>query len=154
MARKWRVFFRALEPFLKSRHSGRDWVTLSLLTLITALLCTVVSPVLAKAPVLNSVDPSLTSSSAQTQSLVQQGKTLYETGQFALAVKVLQQATSAVKAIGDGLSQAMTLSNLSLAYQQLGQWSQAEQWGRRCGANQHARYRSQPWVSQRRRPAS
>jgi CHAT domain-containing protein len=94
---------------------------------MTALLCTVVSPVLAKAPALNSADPSLTSSSAQTQSLVQQGKTLYEAGQFAEAVKVLQQATSAVKAPGDGLSQAMTLSNLSLAYQQLGQWSQAEQ---------------------------
>jgi len=58
---------------------------------------------------------------------VQQGKTLYEAGQFTEAVKVLQQAAAAFKATGDGLRQAMTLSNLSLAYQQLGQWSQAEQ---------------------------
>ena len=127
MARIRRVFFRALQPFLKGSSSGTSWVTQSLLALMTAFLCIVVSPVLAKAPAVNSAVLSLPNTLAQTQSLVQQGKTLYEAGQFTLAVNVLQQATAAFRATGDGLGEAMTLSNLSLAYQQLGQWSQAEQ---------------------------
>ncbi len=123
MARKRRVFFRAIQPLLKSLRSGRGWVTQLLLAVMTAFLCTLVSPVVATSAV-NSI-PSLTSSSAQTQNLVQQGKTLYEAGQFPEAVKVLQQAVSAFEAQGDNLQQAMTLSNLALAYQQLGLWPQA-----------------------------
>ena len=57
--------------------------------------------------------------------MVQQGRELYVAGQFSQAVIVWQQANSAFKAQGDVLNQAMVLSNLSLAYQQLGQWSQA-----------------------------
>ena len=57
--------------------------------------------------------------------MVEQGKTLYDAGQFAQAVKVLQQAAEDFKASGERLSQAMTLSNLSLAFEQLGQWEQA-----------------------------
>jgi len=56
---------------------------------------------------------------------MQQGKALYEAGEFAEAVKVLQQAVQIYQAQGDGLRQAMVLSNLSLAYQQLGLWSEA-----------------------------
>jgi CHAT domain-containing protein len=56
---------------------------------------------------------------------VQQGKTLYQAGQFAEAAKVLQKAVSAFAAQGDKTRQAMTLSNLALAYQQLGLWPQA-----------------------------
>jgi tetratricopeptide (TPR) repeat protein len=58
--------------------------------------------------------------------LVQQGRQLYEAGQFAEAARVLQQAAQAFQAQNDGLNQAMVLSNLSLAYQQLGQWSEAK----------------------------
>ena len=123
MARKRRLFYRDLQPLLKALRSRRGWVTQSLLALMTAFLCTVVSPVVAKAPAVN-VIPSLTSTT-QTQSLVQQGKTLYEAGQFAEAAKVLQQAVSAFAAEGDKTKQAMTLSNLALAYQQLGLWPQA-----------------------------
>ena len=57
---------------------------------------------------------------------MQQGKTLYDAGQFAEAVNVLQQAAADFKTTGDGLREAMTLSNLSLAYQQLGLWAEAE----------------------------
>jgi CHAT domain-containing protein/Flp pilus assembly protein TadD len=67
------------------------------------------------------------SSLAQAERLVQQGKTHYEAGQFTEAVKDLQQAATAFEASRDRLRQAMVLSNLSLAYQQLGQWSQAEE---------------------------
>jgi CHAT domain-containing protein len=58
---------------------------------------------------------------------VQQGRTLYEAGQFSDAIAILQQAAAAFKASGDTLHLSMTLSNLSLAYQQLGQWIEAEQ---------------------------
>ncbi len=66
------------------------------------------------------------SQASQGESLVEQGKTLYETGQFTEAVKVLQQAAAAFTASRDELREAMTLSNLCLAYQQLGLWPEAE----------------------------
>ncbi len=58
--------------------------------------------------------------------LVQQGRKLYEAEQFSQAVLVWQQAAKAYQDRSDRLSQAMVLSNLSLTYQQLGQWQQAE----------------------------
>ncbi|MBD2244991.1 CHAT domain-containing protein [Nostoc sp. FACHB-888] len=69
---------------------------------------------------------TLKSQASQAESLVEQGKTLYETGQFTEAVKVLQQAAAAFTASRDELKEAMTLSNLCLAYQQLGLWAEAE----------------------------
>jgi CHAT domain-containing protein len=86
----------------------------------------VVPPVLAKAPAVSSAGQNLTSSQGRAHDFVQQGKTLYEAGQFAEAVNVLQQAAADFRANGDGLREAMTLSNLSLAYQQLGLWAEAE----------------------------
>jgi CHAT domain-containing protein len=59
--------------------------------------------------------------------LVEQGKALYEAGKFSQAVTVLQQAREAFKTQGDKLKESMTLSNLALAYQQLGSWSEAQQ---------------------------
>ncbi len=109
----------------QSKRSRRRWVIQPLLALVAAFLCIVVSPVLVKSSVVNSAVPSLPSSPTETHSLVQKGKTLYEAGQFTEAVKVLQQAAAAFKDQGDGLRQAMVLSNLSLAYQQLGLWSEA-----------------------------
>jgi CHAT domain-containing protein len=58
--------------------------------------------------------------------LVEQGKAFYDAQQFSEAVKVLQKAAIAYQNSGDRLGQAMTLSNLSLAYQQLGEWSLAQ----------------------------
>ncbi|AUB38311.1 Tetratricopeptide [Nostoc flagelliforme CCNUN1] len=70
---------------------------------------------------------SLKSDPLQTASVVEQGKKLYDTGQFTEAVKVLQQAAAGFKTSKDGLQEAMTLSNLSLAYQQLGLWAEAQE---------------------------
>ena len=79
------------------------------------------TPVFAKVPEVTSIVQSLQNPSQ----LVQQGKTLYETGQFADAAKVWQQATQVYKSQGDKKNLAKTLSFISLAYQQLGQWSEA-----------------------------
>lgn len=61
-----------------------------------------------------------------TNFLVQQGRSLYQTGRFSEAATVWQQVADAFAASGDKLGQAMALSNLSLTYQQMGEWEQAE----------------------------
>ena len=58
--------------------------------------------------------------------LVQQGKKHYDTEQFQKAVEDLKEAAKAFENQGDKLNQAITLSNLSLAYQQLGEFLEAE----------------------------
>ncbi len=121
------------------------------LAVFTAFLCIALSPVLAKPPAVYSDMQNLTEQGewgkqestersptfhsllslkngpSQTASVVEQGKILYDTGQFTEAVKLLQQAATAFKTSKDGLQEAMTLSNLSLAYQQLGLWAEAEE---------------------------
>ena len=101
---------------------------------LIALLCILGSPVLAK--VAGSINSSsqlpinnLTSLAVATDpaSLLQQGKLLYNIENFAKAVEVLKEAVQAYKQQGETLRLAATLSNLSLAYQQLGAWSQAQQ---------------------------
>jgi CHAT domain-containing protein len=101
---------------------------------LISLLCILSSPVLAKIPGgINSsfelVNNNITSPavSASPASLLQEGKVLYDTGKFAQAVQVLLQAVQGYKQQQDSLRQAVTLSNLSLAYQQLGAWTQAQQ---------------------------
>ncbi|MBE9106437.1 CHAT domain-containing protein, partial [Nostoc cf. edaphicum LEGE 07299] len=64
---------------------------------------------------------------AQTQDLLQQGKVLYKAGQFAEAIKVLQQAVKSFGSQGNALQQAVALSNLALAYQKLGNLPPAQQ---------------------------
>lgn len=58
---------------------------------------------------------------------VEKGKALYEAGKFSEAVAALQQARAMFQTQGDKLKESMTLSNLALAYQQLGSWSEAQQ---------------------------
>ncbi|EDX73893.1 tetratricopeptide repeat domain protein [Coleofasciculus chthonoplastes PCC 7420] len=59
--------------------------------------------------------------------LVQVGLQRYQSGKFAAAVTAWQQAADLFASLGDSLNQAMVLSNLALAYQQLGQWTPANQ---------------------------
>lgn len=136
MARKRSVFFHTIQPFLKSRRSRfarfplggspKAWLFQCGLALLTAFLCTVLSPVLATVLAVNYTTHPTPNSTAQSKNSVEQGKALYDSGRFAEALKVLEQEAAAFKATGDKLNEAMTLSNLSLVYQQLGQWSQAE----------------------------
>jgi CHAT domain-containing protein len=62
---------------------------------------------------------------ADTTLLAQQGKKLYAGGQFSDAVKTWQLAVQTFKSQGDRLNQATALNHLSLAYQQLGSYSEA-----------------------------
>lgn len=90
------------------------------------------SPVVANARSSKSTTLSfsiLTTTSAvnptETYSLVQQSQALYEVGQFMEAVQVLRKVANEFTANNDSLNEAITLSNLSLAYQKLGQWQEA-----------------------------
>ncbi|MGB6294669.1 MAG: tetratricopeptide repeat protein, partial [Rivularia sp. (in: cyanobacteria)] len=88
------------------------------LILLISLFLTILSPVLAT---------PLSANSSQAQKLIEQGKKYYDTGRFTEAVNLLKQAASKYQADGDKLNQAMSLSNISLAYQKLGKWQQAEE---------------------------
>ncbi|WP_414543905.1 CHAT domain-containing protein [Nostoc sp. CCY0012] len=65
--------------------------------------------------------------STQTDNLIQQSQLLYESGQFVEAVELLKKAVGEFRDANDELHEAMALSNLALAYQQLGQWQEATQ---------------------------
>ncbi len=112
MARKWGVFFDYVQPLLNQVCSGGSLI----------LFLGSGSPIWASDQVLNPVVQNLNNA---TQ-LVQQGRELYEAEQFDQAIKVWQQAAQVYQAKSDVPNQALALSNLSLAYQQLGQWEQAK----------------------------
>ncbi|WP_241392544.1 CHAT domain-containing protein [Rippkaea orientalis] len=58
--------------------------------------------------------------------LIQKGQQLYQSQQFSEAVKIWQQAADLFREQGDVLNQSMSLSNVSLSYQQLGEWEEAK----------------------------
>jgi CHAT domain-containing protein/uncharacterized protein YajQ (UPF0234 family) len=94
-----------------------------------AFFLAVVPATFAKLPETNStggLQIQTTQSPATTpQQLVEQGEALYQAGRFAEAVTVLQQAVRSYQVQDDNLGQAAALTNLSLAYQQLGSWKEA-----------------------------
>ncbi|WP_330486091.1 CHAT domain-containing protein [Tumidithrix elongata] len=73
-----------------------------------------------------SVDSVLTQSTTNPSTLVQTGKQHFQVGQYANAIAVWQQASDIYAKQGDRLNQAVVLDNLALAYQQLGQWKEAD----------------------------
>ncbi|KST66307.1 CHAT domain-containing protein [Mastigocoleus testarum] len=100
--------------------------------LLTACLVVIESPVGANVPSKGNLykgryqNSNLIVSQADVDKLAQQGQKLYQTGDFASAVKLLQQAINKFELSGDTLHQAISLSNLSSAYQKLGLWEDAD----------------------------
>jgi CHAT domain-containing protein len=68
------------------------------------------------------LNPPTTGPSLQ---LIQKARTLYNQGQFAEAVPVLQQAVKAFETEGDKLNQAMALSNLAASLAGIQEWESA-----------------------------
>ncbi|MBW4424324.1 MAG: CHAT domain-containing protein [Nostoc desertorum CM1-VF14] len=96
---------------------------LSVLLLLAMFLgAGLLSPTFAYVTAENSIVQSL----ADAQKLVEEGSKFYEDERFAEAANSWQQGISAFKAHGDEQRLAIALGNLSLAYQQLGRWSEAE----------------------------
>lgn len=67
------------------------------------------------------------SSSNNPVTLFQNGKQLYHAGQYAAAIASWLQASDMYAKQGDLRNHAIVLNNLALAYQQLGQWKEADQ---------------------------
>jgi CHAT domain-containing protein/tetratricopeptide (TPR) repeat protein len=114
----------SLKKFLKYLSLG------SLTTLLTVLLGLGGYPTIAQIPRVDAAvpdSPTVQFSTSNASQLVQEALQRYQSGQFAAAVTVWQQAADAFAAQADHLNQAMVLSNLALAYHQLGQWSEANE---------------------------
>ncbi|MEO1377905.1 MAG: tetratricopeptide repeat protein [Cyanobacteria bacterium J06635_10] len=59
------------------------------------------------------------------QSLLETGKRLYNSGKFIEAISVLEQAAQTFQNQGNLIERAIALSNISLAYKQIGKYQQA-----------------------------
>ncbi|MDJ0619873.1 MAG: CHAT domain-containing protein [Calothrix sp. MO_192.B10] len=111
----------------------RIWVHRRLLLFILCLLLGLVSTLLIAAggifpvTVQATSPPSIRQVIYDTAQSEQQGREYYEAGQFSTAIKIWQQVLKVYQSQGDKLNQARVLSNLSLGYQQLGQWSEGTQ---------------------------
>ncbi|MEH2408346.1 CHAT domain-containing protein [Nostoc sp.] len=95
------------------------YVSLSILSLCLAFT---VTPVRASPPVITTV----LSSSQRTNGL-EQGRNLYQSGRFTEAVTAWQTAAQQYHTQGDRLNEALSLSYLSLAQQELNQWQAGQQ---------------------------
>ena len=62
---------------------------------------------------------------SNSQQLLQQGREFYQGGNFYQAATVWQEARKGFQGSGEKVNEALALSYLSLAYQQLGQWQAA-----------------------------
>jgi len=109
--------FPILRQLIK-RQISRIYLLLAVLTFCVTTL--------THLPATQATLPPTAQPSISPQTMAQQGKTHYDAGQYTDAINLLQQAADAFQSQGDRLRQAMTLTNLALAYQQLGQWQNAQ----------------------------
>ncbi|GBF78622.1 CHAT domain-containing protein [Aphanothece sacrum] len=103
---------------IKKLYGRRSLILLVLLFLISLVVPLFVAQVSVSTPIVQTQQDAL--------QLIQQGRTLYQAKQFVEAATIWQQAADVFATRGDKLNQAMALSNLSLTYQQLGQWNEAK----------------------------
>jgi CHAT domain-containing protein len=95
------------------------YVSLSILSLCLAFT---VTPVKASPPAV--ITPVL--SSSQPTNGLEQGRNLYQLGRFAEAITAWQMAAQQYHTQGDRINEALSLSYLSLAQQELNQWEPAK----------------------------
>ncbi|MEA5598406.1 CHAT domain-containing protein [Rivularia sp. UHCC 0363] len=88
-----------------------------------ACLLTIIPSTFANQPDYQTIKISVT----QTQQLLEQGETLYQAGRFTETITVLQQAVRIYQQENNNLGQAAALTNLSLVYQQIGAWKEADE---------------------------
>ncbi len=81
-------------------------------------------PILTSQPISNA-STSHTQVPESIEQLMQKGKTLYQSGQFASAGQSFQEAARVYQSQNDALNQALALNYLSLTEQKLGHWNQA-----------------------------
>jgi CHAT domain-containing protein len=112
MTKKRVSFWRSL---LKKLHYS-FW-----LAMLTFFLVALVIPVVVHPP-----NKAIAQTTNNAASLLETGKSYYQAGQFSEAASAWQQAAQSYQRQEDSLKLALTLSYLSLAYQALGRWEEAE----------------------------
>ncbi|MEA5601647.1 CHAT domain-containing protein [Nostoc sp. UHCC 0252] len=100
----------------------RRWLYINL-SILSLCLAVTITP--ARASVQVSASTLNVGASVSTQ--IEQGRNLYRSGRFAEAVMVWQTAAQQYHTQGDRLNEALSLSYLSLAQQELNQWKAAEE---------------------------
>ena len=131
MARKWRLFLHRFQSFLIEQKialtllalsrvgSNRTWRKfINYLVLCALFVSSSLFPVFAQAP--STITEQKAFSPPGLNSLVRQKG-------ISNVIAQLQEAARQFHSIGDKLNWSVTLINLSLAYQQAGQWQDAEQ---------------------------
>lgn len=97
------------------------WVYASI-SIFTLCLAFIITPVKASSP----VPPTVVSVSQSTNNL-EQGRNLYQAGRFGEAVTIWETAVQQYRIQGDRNNEALSLSYLSIAQQELNQWPAARQ---------------------------
>jgi CHAT domain-containing protein len=124
MARKWHLFLHRFQSFLKSHGLNLDLLAITRgkrnrfvrqVLLMLLFLGISILPVTAQTPSGTSTAQVAESANA----FVKQARGYYDKGEYDKAINPLMQAEESYKKVGDLLNQAMVLSNLSLAYQQM-----------------------------------
>jgi CHAT domain-containing protein len=110
--------FKKIQNFFRKIYKKRSLFLATLLFILSTI-----SPVIAAKV---SAPTSVVQSSNDGEQLANQATQFYRSGQFQEAVRAWERTGAAFAAKGDKLNQAIALSNLSLTYQQLGQWEPAK----------------------------
>jgi CHAT domain-containing protein len=98
---------------------GIKYVCLALLTLLSV---TIAIPAIAQ----HNLAVPIVQQAIAPEKLLEEGRTLYQTGRISQASQVWEKAAQEYQKQGEIVNQALSLNYLSLAYQDLGQWPQAE----------------------------
>jgi CHAT domain-containing protein len=98
------------------------WLYINL-SILSLCLVFSITPIKASSPV--TTTPVL--SASQPTNGLEQGRKLYQSGRFAEAVTAWQTAAQQYQTQGDRINEALSLSYLSLAQQELNQWEAAKQ---------------------------
>ena len=101
-------YYRRYRP-----HFIKSWLFLGCLFILTATI----------APVMASANRNAANNSPQA---IVRAQKLYQAGDFSAAIPLWQQAATDFRESADSQNEAMALSNLSLTYQQLGEWQAAQ----------------------------
>ncbi|NJO79021.1 MAG: CHAT domain-containing protein [Cyanobacteria bacterium RM1_2_2] len=117
MSRKWLAWMNQTRRLLHRQAT----ILLAALFLVGMGL-----PIAAQQAMVSPVALQTTQTRSDANVLDQQGRQRYAAGQYAEAITLWQLAIAAFQSTGNRFGQAQTLSNLSLSYQQLGNWTDAD----------------------------
>jgi CHAT domain-containing protein/Flp pilus assembly protein TadD len=115
-----------MNSFIKQRH----WLY-TCLGILSLCIVVTIKPALSASPAPSNPNSNPASStsllSTTSTNLLEQGRNLYQLGNFTEAVKVWQSATQHYRNDRDRLNESLSWSYLSLAQQELNQWEAAQE---------------------------